>query len=125
MNSRYQVSVWRLQHSVFGRIAHMSIKTLDKQARHDWRDMQRAKNELFGRECDAIEIYPAESKRVDTANQYHLFVFMTYKLDIGFQMRIVSEAVWKKSRQRPFAEDDRPTDLKTAEELDAMTKADR
>lgn len=56
---------------------HLSIKRLDKEAIHDWRDMQRIKNELVGPECEGCELYPAESRVVDTANQYHLWVFVT------------------------------------------------
>jgi hypothetical protein len=36
---------------------------------HDWRDLQRIKNQLVGPECEAVELYPAESRKVDTANQ--------------------------------------------------------
>ena len=35
--------------------------------------MQRIKNELCGTETEAVEIYPAESRLADTANQYHLW----------------------------------------------------
>lgn len=52
----------------------LSIKRHDKEAFHDWRIFQRIKNELVGEENEAVEIYPAESRKVDTANQYHLWV---------------------------------------------------
>lgn len=117
LNSRYQVGAWQFEHPVFGTVAHLSIKTRDRQARHDWRDLQRIKNELCGPECDAIEIYPAESKLVDTANQYHLFVFASYKLDIGFQHRLVADGAWMKSKQRPF--ETRPSDALNDEQMSA------
>lgn len=69
-----------------------------------WRDLQEIKNELVGPEHEAIEIYPAESKRVDSANQYHLWVFKdpTYRIPIGFQTRLVTEGTIGLSQQRPF-----------------------
>jgi hypothetical protein len=74
-NSRYQVLV------VFEKggpgappAAHLSIKTHDKRCVHDWRDMQRIKNELCGPEADGVEIYPAESRLMDEANQFHIYV---------------------------------------------------
>jgi hypothetical protein len=35
--------------------------------------MQRIKNELSGTATEAVELYPAESRLADTANQYHLW----------------------------------------------------
>lgn len=52
---------------------HLSIRNQDRSTRHDWRDFQRIKNQLAGPEWEAIEIYPAESRLIDMANQYHLF----------------------------------------------------
>ena len=39
-----------------------------------WREKQRIKNELVGKERVAIEVYPPEEELVDTANMYHLWV---------------------------------------------------
>lgn len=58
---------------IFG--CHLSLRTVENDTRHDWRDMQRIKTELLGPDWEAIELYPAESRVVDTANQYHLFCF--------------------------------------------------
>jgi hypothetical protein len=43
---------------------------LDGQAIHDWRELQRIKNEIVGDEIEAVELYPAESRLLDTANWY-------------------------------------------------------
>jgi len=51
---------------------HLSIKRLDKHPVRDWRHFQRIKNELIGEENEAVELYPAQSRLVDTTNQYHL-----------------------------------------------------
>lgn len=52
----------------------LSIKRRDREPCHDWRDLQRIKSELVGAECEGVELYPAESRNVDMANQYHLWV---------------------------------------------------
>ena len=122
-NSRYQVAGWGEHHPLYGRVVHLSIKTHDRQARHDWRDLQRIKNELVGPEYDAVEIYPAESRLVDTANQFHIFVFIDYKLELGFSHRLVAEGAWEKARQRPFDAEIRPVDVMSVEEMSAYVKA--
>lgn len=122
VNSRYQVTVYIDDVEPFGRVAHLSFKVHDRQPHHDWRDLQRIKNEICGPEHDAVEIYPAESKLVDTSNQYHLWVFNHYKLPFGFQERLVGEETWQQSVQRPFDADNRPSDCLTAQ--DYQTRID-
>jgi len=91
-NNQYQVAA-KLYPSQggFPQYVGLSIKKLNKHPVHDWRDLQRIKNELCGINCQAIEIYPPESELVDTANQYHLWVFPPgICLPIGFSERRVS-----------------------------------
>ena len=40
-----------------------------------WSEKQQIKNELFGENRVAIEVFPKESKLVDVMNVYHLWVF--------------------------------------------------
>lgn len=103
LNDKYQV-VRNLFECGDTMMVHLSIKTLDKTAEHDWREYQQIKNELIGPECEAVEIYPAESKLVDCANQFHLWGWLSPKvrLPFGFQERMVSEQGVHKSQQRPF-----------------------
>lgn len=54
---------------------HLSIRHNQRKAVRDWRHFQRIKNDLAGPEREAVEIFPAESNLIDTANQYHLFVY--------------------------------------------------
>ena len=56
-----------------GKCTYISIKRKDKKALHDWRHFQQIKNELVGKEVEGIEMYPAESRLHDTANQFHIF----------------------------------------------------
>src|SRR5436305_747972 len=78
LNSRYQVNVRAMPpHAVFGESVWLSIKRRDKQPIRNWRDLQRIKNELCGPECEGVELFPSESRLVDSANQYHMTVFST------------------------------------------------
>jgi hypothetical protein len=122
-NSRYIVSV-RFCLSALGDVCWLSIKTHDRAPRHDWRDMQRIKDEIVGPDFDAIEIYPKAAHLVDTSNQYHLWVLMEREIGVGFRERLVSERPGLTgAKQRPFPADRRPTDLLTGEELKSKAMA--
>jgi len=64
--------------------------------RHDgagctnWRDFQQIKNEIIGPECEAVELFPAESRLVDTANEYHLWVIpdAKFRFPFGYNVRL-------------------------------------
>jgi hypothetical protein len=109
-NSRYQVQI-REYDSPLGMLTWLSIVNVDRSATHDWRDFQRIKNELLGPEREAFEVYPAESRLVDTNNQYHLFVLPEGQgLPVGYATRQVGDKVSGTShRQRPFEVE--PSDL--------------
>lgn len=53
--------------------AYLSIKRHDRHVVRDWRHLQQIKNEVMGPESEAVELFPAESRIVDEANQYHLW----------------------------------------------------
>jgi hypothetical protein len=79
LNDEYQVNIDKNPTHGFGphiTLWHVSIKRRDKDVIHDWRDLQAIKNMLCGEDIEAIELYPAESRLVDTANQFHLWAFM-------------------------------------------------
>lgn len=94
----------------------LSIKRRDKQPidKDRWRILQRIKNELVGPENEGMEMYPAESRLVDTSNQYHLWCFVSpqYRFPFGFNERMVSECSSHGATQAPWDDDDRPADLK-------------
>jgi len=126
INSRYQVNVRTSPFPPPGwpcDIIHLSVKRRDKLPIHDWRDLQRIKNELVGPDNEAVEIYPAESRLVDTANQYHLWVFAdpAIRLPFGFNQRLVSgEDGLSGSKQRPFEKGNEPegqTDKATLQDM--------
>lgn len=89
-NDDYVVIVHRSPDT--GHVLVLSIRRDDRQAVHDWRDFQRIKNQLAGEETEAVELYPAESRLVDSANQYWLWCFPPgEKLPFGFGERAVTE----------------------------------
>ena len=92
INDSYQVSVRDLGDG--GR--HLSIKR---------RDLQRIKNPLRGPDCEAVELYPAEERLVDTANQYHLWgsTDPKFRFGFGFGTRFTTEGS-ASHHQRPRGE---------------------
>jgi len=94
INDLYQVNVETVR-APFGEEAGdmvwLSIKRRDRAPVRDWRDLQQIKNMIVGEEHEGFEVYPAESRLVDTANQYHLWVFMdpAVRLPVGYRHREV------------------------------------
>lgn len=109
MNDKYQVNISPVFPGQKGwpDFVHLSIKRRDKEPIHDWRDLQEIKNMLVGDENEAIEIYPAESRLVDCANQFHLWVFVDpeVRIPVGWKTRMVGDSngavsVGAKQRER-------------------------
>lgn len=91
-------------------IVQLSVKRNDRAPVRDWRHCQRIKNQLVGRECEGVELYPAESRLVDTANQYHIFCVddPTYRWPIGYTTeRMVTSDSFGGAIQRPQEEIDK------------------
>ena len=88
-------------------VVHLSIKRRDKQPCKDWRHFQLIKNQLVGDECEGVEIYPAESRLVDTSNQYHIWCIKDPKYTFPFGWdagRITAEGSVGGAIQRDFEE---------------------
>jgi len=103
INDLYQVQVRHLDDVM----VHLNIRRRDGgPILRDWRHFQQIKNELVGPECEAIELYPAESRLVDTSNKYHLYAVKdpTFRFPVGFTKRQVSYESGKTpgTRQRPL-----------------------
>ena len=120
MNDIYTVHVNRHQKTPIGMMTWLSIKRNDKQALPDWRHFQWIKNQLVGEENEGCELYPSESRIVDGANQYHIWVFEdpTIKFPFGFfEGRLVTRTSGVKGAvQREFPEDRLPKDIEEMEE---------
>lgn len=132
-NNHFMVDIIKFEpREPFGRILWLSIKRIDRAPIHDWRDMQKIKNMICGPSCEAIEIYPDESRLVDTSNQFHLWAFPDgYRLPFGYSERLVmvpdnTDGSNNKSRarQRPFRQGEQPDDAMTTKEAVAKFSDD-
>lgn len=87
MNNKYVVCIRKLSNGET-ELIHLSIKRRNREALPDWRDFQEIKNDLVGRECEGVELYPAESRKVDGANQFHIWVINDeqFRFPFGFKM---------------------------------------
>lgn len=68
-------------------VTHLSIRSIDRSARHDWRDFQAIKDQLMGEDAEAVELYPARARLLDAANQFHLWCLPPgCRFPVGFQV---------------------------------------
>lgn len=87
INNRYVV----IKKEMSNGFTWLSIRHIDRKPIRDWRHFQRIKNELCGEDREGFELYPAEERLVDEANQYHIWVLPEgERVPIGFQERLVS-----------------------------------
>ena len=64
----------------WGKVEHAVIRNVGSTD-IPWAEKQRIKNELFGEDRVAIEVFPTEDELVDAAMMYHMWV-----LPEGFKM---------------------------------------
>ena len=117
-------------------MTHLSIRNQENSAEMDWRDMQYIKNELCGEELEGVELFPKESRLIDTCNQFHIWVFQEEEnfMPIGWDKRCVTDLIQDPnnkakhleangSKQRPFSKDRKPQDnLKNYQMLEEATR---
>lgn len=119
INTKYQVVYQPLTAAGPAGPVHLSIKRRDRQPLLDWRDLQRIKNELVGDEREAVQLFPSESRMVDEANQFHLWVLPEgVQAPFGFTERRVGSpenAEEIGAVQREW--DEPPADIDTADPL--------
>ncbi len=74
---------------------HLVIRRRDGAPCGSWRHFQQIKNELVGTECEAVELFPAESRLVDAGNDYHLWVYpnSAHRFPLGWTHRAVAGEV--------------------------------
>ena len=123
INDRYVVIVSRHPE---GHVSHLSIRRQDRKPAHDWRDFQRIKDQLAGPDVEAVELYPARGRIVDTANQYWLWCLPPgVPWPLGFEQGVVSDdtdgLAKGNAQQRPFDPADREHGIASA----APSMADR
>lgn len=105
INDEYQVNVTKVGKG----LVELSIKRRDKEPidENHWRILQEIKNLMVGDENEGAELFPAESRKFDTANQYYLFVFTDPKerFPFGYTERCVltsEEAAKTGAKQRDY-----------------------
>lgn len=120
LNNLYQVNIkWN-----FRGLIHLSVKRRNKSPVMDWRHLQRIKNELLGPETEMVQLFPAESRLVDTANQYHFFAIPKgERFPLGYEDgRLVADGPYEDgAKQRPGSgatEEDTAEFEKRKKELD-------
>lgn len=109
----------------------LSIRHVNRARILTWREMQCIKNAICGPEREGFEIYPSESRLVDTCNQYHLWVLPEgLNIPVGFREREVMTATEMSRldaaqgtnlgpRQRPFNAATEAASRSTEEVLEA------
>ncbi|MGG0718703.1 hypothetical protein ABE096_14060 [Robertmurraya massiliosenegalensis] len=70
--SNYVVMI-RTVETQWGPVEHVCIRNA-KSTDIPWAEKQRIKNEIFGEERVAVEVFPKTSELVDHAMMYHLWV---------------------------------------------------
>jgi hypothetical protein len=110
VNDKYQIATHTFDHPQLGPCMQINIRRRDGGVIfRDWRDFQAIKNQLAGPECEGLEIYPAESRKVDQTNKYHIWCILTaddeHRIPFGWSERDVAEQeknVPNGMRQRPL-----------------------
>ena len=75
----------------FEKPVHLSIKNYERTTDVPWQHKQWIKNDIMGEEFEAVELFPAESRVVNTANQYHLWCFPKGIMMFGWPTRVVTK----------------------------------
>jgi hypothetical protein len=98
--SRYYVNdLYQVQASTEGPFLHLNIRRRDGGMFKDWRHFQMIKNEIAGPEREAVELYPAESRKVDTSNKWHLWVLPEgQRVQVGWPQR---DVLYEENRNVP------------------------
>jgi hypothetical protein len=67
-------------------LIHAIVRRHDGRPCVDWNHLQQIKSELIGPEHEAVELFPAESRLINTTNEYHLWAHPSsgYRFPFGF-----------------------------------------
>ena len=96
----------RLIRTQFGNVEHVTItkglNTNDGSGEITWAEKMQIKNELFGENRFAIEIFPKQKNLVDVCDVYHLWVF-DKKVDMPFG---IAKGEYQKAVNRGYSVSD-------------------
>jgi hypothetical protein len=98
----FQNDIYTVQVEAGTPFVHLHIRRNDWGPCKDWRDFQLIKNYFVGTENEAVELFPAESRLVDTSNVYHLWVHADprFRFPLGLAHRLVTQQPIGFERQR-------------------------
>ncbi len=74
VNSRFLAVVAHRIDPMFGEIDHVMVQNAKGGKDVMWADLQSIKNDLFGEERVALQVFPAESNLVNKTHTYHIHV---------------------------------------------------
>lgn len=82
-NNRYTVMIYDNTKTTKGTATKVLIQNhFDSPIHRHWAEIQRIKNEIFGKETTAIEFYPSEETLIDDFNIYWIWIFPNNDLPI-------------------------------------------
>ena len=76
-NTLYSATVEKRKNDEMGlEVIQISFKRHDRKTDENisWQHKQWIKNDICGAEAEGLELFPAESRLLNTANQYHIWV---------------------------------------------------
>ena len=73
-NDRYTVNVHYLDGDRDG-FVEVGVHNHKRTPHVPWRHLQQIKNEVLGPDREAVQLFPAEDRLVDTANEYWIYVY--------------------------------------------------
>lgn len=87
------VALTRELDTVWGKVIHCCFR--NSTGTHiSWSEKQWIKNTLFGEERTAIEVFPQQSRLINEANMYHIWVFEKgFELPFGIHDKDKSERI--------------------------------
>lgn len=75
-NNRYVVMIYDDTETTHGKAIQVLVQRhVDSSIPRHWSEMQKIKNEIFGKEVTAVEYYPSESELIDDHNIYWLWIY--------------------------------------------------
>lgn len=74
-NNRFTAIINDNAETTAGKAARVFIEAHHAGREVLWGDLQRVKNEIFGRDVLAVQYFPRESELIDAANIYWLYVY--------------------------------------------------
>ena len=89
-----RTSVGNVEHVTITRKSPDVVKLNNGSQGFSWAEKQQIKNELFGENRVAVEVFPTGDRLVDTADVYHLWVFdKKFKMPFGIHPKEYQKAV--------------------------------